>query len=304
MGLIPITYRWDKYVLRKDVSLETVPKPEAVRPVEPGKKILPPPPRPPQDKEKAEPENRFFLEDFDSKPWVQHYRERRTLWRPRQSPSVLQHPSEILFLSYPGAPTEEPYLLRTMEEHYRCRVTQKHLSENDAQAVESALRLAAQDRYGLLVLGRSQLEWAGALLKEVTTPVFILPQAPKGKDFPKKILVPVDGTPFSYPALSQALILGEDFGAEIQIFEVGEKKEIALGKLIEKMAWKNLNHGFFKAKGDIPRTVAEFAESEGAEMIVMGTHGVSPGSTQIPPSVTLEVLRLSPLPLWVVHPEN
>jgi nucleotide-binding universal stress UspA family protein len=301
--LVPRTYRWDQYEYRRDDSLETVPRIDRIRPVAPGIHVdLPQTAR----GLKVEPvfSEDFFLRNPDiPSNWMIHYRERRTLWRPTHVSSVVSRPTKILSLT--SSIKESPLhpLLEILSQQYQSHLTRYSLVAGEDHSVGSALKKVAEDVYDLIVIDRGNLDWASAILKEVSQPVLVLPSQWKVEGFPKKIMVPVDGTAFSYPALTQAVILGEDFGAQIQLFEVSEKRDQVLSHLIERMAWKNLAHDFFQTTGNISQAIVEFSKVQKTELIMMGTHGIQPG-TSFPHSITLEVLRGIDLPLWVVHPET
>jgi nucleotide-binding universal stress UspA family protein len=302
--LVPRTYRWDQYEFHRDLSLETVPRVDRVRRVGPQSRLGIPLEAKGNRVGQESPEDYYLGSSETSSKWTYLYQERRTLWRPSHISAVVSHPAKILYLRSAKKDLPSHPLLETISDHYQSQLKRASVDASDSNSVPSALKIIAGGSFDLIVLDRDNLKWAGAILKEVSEPILVLPTQWKVEGFPKNLLVPVEGTTFSYAALAQAVILGEDFGSQIQLFEVSEKKDQALGHLIERMAWKKLTHDFFQAMGDITKAIREFSQVQNIGLIVMSTHAASPGSTFFGHSITLEVLREIDLPLWVVHPET
>lgn len=301
MSLVPRTFRFDKYQFPQDRTLERVPKTEAVRPVQPGKKAN-------QESRGfsqftgGEEAGNQFLPGAAPREWSKRYQERRTLWRPKEAPIISSHISNILILNRGGGDLKNHSFLSGLSGKYHCKVEEWEVPRRESRPVAAALRRVSKGSHDLVALRAGDLDWASALLKELSEPALVLPLGEEAVFPPERILVPVDGTSFSYPALSQAMVLGEDLRAEIQLLHVAEREDSSLNSLLEKMAWTNIRHDVFQSQGDVASAIVKFASRQKVQLVVMGTHGIAPGSTHLPPSVTLEVLPRIPCPLWVVHP--
>lgn len=301
MSLVPRTFRFDKYQFYKDRTLERVPKTEAVRPVQPGKKAgkesrgFSKPPR----GEMAEDQ---FLAGAAPPEWSKRYHERRTLWRPKEAPIVSSHISNILILTRGGEDLKNHSFISGFLGKYHCKLEEWEVPGSENRPVVAALQRVSKGSHDLIAFLPGDLDWASALLKELSEPALVLPAGREAAFPPERILVPVDGTSFSYAALSQAMVLGEDLQAEIQLLHVAEREDSSLNTLLEKMEWTNIRHDVFQSQGEVSGAIVDFACRQKVQLIVMGTHGIVPGSTHLPPSITLEVLSHLPCPLWVVHP--
>ncbi|MDX1387482.1 MAG: universal stress protein [bacterium] len=301
MSLVPRTFRFDKYQFPQDRTLERVPKPEASRQVLPGKKTGKESRGYSQSPGGEVTEDRFSA-GTATPEWSQRYHERRTLWRPKEAPIVSSHISNILILSRGGGDLKGHPFISGLSDKYHCKLEEWEMPPEESRPVAAALKRVSEGSHDLVAFLPKDLDWASALLKEVSEPALVLPTGEKSEFPPERILVPVDGTSFSYPALSQAMVLGEDLQAEIQLLHVSDQENSSLNTVLEKMAWTNVRHDVYQSQGDVAGAIVDFAHQQKAQLIVMGTHGVTPGSTHMPTSVTLEVLNRIPCPLWVVHP--
>lgn len=144
----------------------------------------------------------------------------------------------------------------------------------------------------------------------------------------KKILFPCDLTPHSSRILKYALALAEPFGSRICILHVVQDLRIWAGLY---MPHKNLGleQGEVVAHAqqsltqfclDIPAArenaekrvvsgepadeIITFVQKEGADLIVMGTHGRKGIEYSLFGSVAAKVVRLSPVPVLTVNPET
>ena len=137
------------------------------------------------------------------------------------------------------------------------------------------------------------------------------------------ILVPTDFSPFSDLALEHAASLAEKFGAKITILHVITLAEVnALnsqpGNPCENIVLKiqnNMREEFEKnagnysiveepvlevAVGEPAEEIAKFAEENGVNLIVMGTHGRTGLASIFLGSVTIGVIKKTCLPIMVV----
>lgn len=136
----------------------------------------------------------------------------------------------------------------------------------------------------------------------------------------RKILVPLDGSPTAESALSHAVSLAKDHGAELLLYqgvslvdlnhavvEAANQAELdradtylqQQGKACEGVTFHTLvcqtpaRHGIVKN-----------AKAEGVDLIVMGSHGRSGVSLWMLGSVAEEVLQKSTCPVLIVHEEK
>jgi nucleotide-binding universal stress UspA family protein len=139
----------------------------------------------------------------------------------------------------------------------------------------------------------------------------------------KRILVPVDFSDASERALSAALGLASDLGAEIKVVHIHQVQtqymiegglyapELDEEELMEKRE-KELDNFIETHKGDmniarevragIPETeILEIAKEFQADLIVMGTHGRTGLSHLLMGSVTENVLRHTNVPILSVR---
>jgi len=123
-----------------------------------------------------------------------------------------------------------------------------------------------------------------------------------------RILVPVDGTPFSYLAIQQAIQICQEFGGSIEVLHVSgsvgsmASEQQELNRLLSKMAWHGVSHTLRSREGDIVREIVLECGEAGVDLIVMGTHGGQTGNTGTVAGKTQEVARQVPCSVLVVHP--
>jgi nucleotide-binding universal stress UspA family protein len=144
----------------------------------------------------------------------------------------------------------------------------------------------------------------------------------------KKILFPCDLTPHSSRILKYALALAEPFGSRICILHVVQDLRIWAGLY---MPHKNLGLEQGEVVAHAQKSLAQFCleipaarenaekrvvsgepgdeiitfvQKEGADLIVMGTHGRKGIEYSLFGSVAAKVVRLSPVPVLTVNPET
>lgn len=127
------------------------------------------------------------------------------------------------------------------------------------------------------------------------------------------ILVPMDGSPASIAALSEAVTLAEELSASIEVLHVlatevrgadaattAEERAMenaiaaAKSRLDERLTRRTTN-------GDPVREILEVAEASRADLIVMGTHGRVGRLHGLAGSVAEAVVRNSPRPVLTVR---
>ena len=137
------------------------------------------------------------------------------------------------------------------------------------------------------------------------------------------ILVPTDFSPFSDLALENAASLAEKFGAKITILHVLTLAEVNALTSQPGNPWENVmlniqndmreefqkNAGNYSlveepvlevAVGEPAEEIAKFAEENGVNLIVMGTHGRTGLASIFLGSVTIGVIKKTCLPVMVV----
>ncbi|GAB4270342.1 MAG: universal stress protein [Deferrisomatales bacterium] len=144
----------------------------------------------------------------------------------------------------------------------------------------------------------------------------------------KTILIPLDGSDLSEQALDAALPLAEAFGAEIlflgvidltagmydvyaEAFNPVDLKaqlesflETALDRAKARAEARGARARRFLRVGVPHDEIARLAEEEGADLVVMTTHGRKGLSHLLLGSVTEKVIRTAPCPVLVVRPKG
>ncbi len=142
-----------------------------------------------------------------------------------------------------------------------------------------------------------------------------------------KILVPVDGSELSHDALARALdLVRSGLRAELVLANVQEPASLyemvtapdpgtleqvseGAGRHVLEAALRTAEAAGVSftsevASGDPARMLIEIAERHGCDLVVMGAHGHGPVRSALMGSVSLELVRLSPVPVMLVkHPE-
>lgn len=140
----------------------------------------------------------------------------------------------------------------------------------------------------------------------------------------KTILVPVDFSRFSDHALDYAIAFAKDFGAEIhllkvaapvsmpqyleelvsshaELFSVEADDSVArLGELKERCRASGVKVEAHLASGEVSETIAATAESIGADLIIMGTHGRTGLTHALLGSVAEKTLKSAKCPVLTV----
>lgn len=134
-----------------------------------------------------------------------------------------------------------------------------------------------------------------------------------------RILLAVDGSEWSNRAIPMAAELARKFGAEIVVFHAQERvmgrggsyavetTDDAQGMTDRVVAW--LKDEEVSARGEtrvcytghIARELAKLARTQGADMIVMGSRGLSEVGGLMLGSVVNKVLHLAEVPVLIVR---
>jgi nucleotide-binding universal stress UspA family protein len=169
---------------------------------------------------------------------------------------------------------------------------------------------------------------AERVIRETQLPVYLVRE---GTALPgdrlHRILVPLDGSARAEQALPQAVALAKATGAELMLLQViqlldDRNEELLFKDATESQAafseWQLNAESYLQQlaqsiqaegvtclcnakRGDVVPTIIETAESEGVDLLVMGTHGRSGLSRWVFGSVTNKVLRGVSCPLLVIH---
>ncbi len=139
-----------------------------------------------------------------------------------------------------------------------------------------------------------------------------------------KILVPLDGSGFAEMALRHAKSIAECFGSEIimvrvvvspftlvspemvlaggeeQMDTIREQAELYLKGRRGEVCQEGIKCRAMVLEGPVARTIVDFAEREGVDLIVMSTHGRSGLDRWVFGSVAEKVLRAAPCPVFLI----
>ena len=140
-----------------------------------------------------------------------------------------------------------------------------------------------------------------------------------------KILVPIDFSERSITVLRNAVYVAGKFEAELNVIFVVEdfssmfefsvphissaiqEEEMKRGaeKKMENFLNENLNSSVASQSkvliGQVVEEIIRFAEAEGIDLIIMGTHGYKGFERMLLGSVVEKVLRLSPCPVLTIN---
>jgi nucleotide-binding universal stress UspA family protein len=126
----------------------------------------------------------------------------------------------------------------------------------------------------------------------------------------KLIIVPWDFTPVAENALAHAVKIGRMVGNDICLLHIvepeikpktaGEKKALMNHLAKENSTRYNINISAQISKGSIFASIAEFVNSQDANLVVMGTHGMV-GMQKLTGSWALKVIVKSKVPFIVVQ---
>ena len=135
-----------------------------------------------------------------------------------------------------------------------------------------------------------------------------------------RILIAVDGSPYSAPAVSATVEVATKFLSQVYVLHVLEREVGRAGafpletpqEAIDLVAEtvKTLRAAGVTVKGDMHRAVAghaakeivDTARTEGSDLIIMGSRGLSDIAGIFVGSVTHKVLQLAHIPVLVVRP--
>lgn len=92
----------------------------------------------------------------------------------------------------------------------------------------------------------------------------------------KRLLVPVDGSPQSIVAFKTALLYAEVYGAKLTTVHISENgiSEAQLRDSLKSYAG-SMEYNFMHKNGTVHKEIIHAAKETDAELIIMGTHGVT-----------------------------
>lgn len=150
-------------------------------------------------------------------------------------------------------------------------------------------------------------------------------QIKKEKNVISRILVPTDFSDCSAEALDDAIALAKVFQADLILVHVIEpfpyaavegiafihpverlslQAQALLDQLSKRPLKEKLSVETHLTSGVPSKEIVKLAEREGADLIVMGTHGRTGVDHLFAGSVAEKVVRLSPCPVLTVHPRR
>ncbi|HEX5036524.1 MAG TPA: universal stress protein [bacterium] len=114
----------------------------------------------------------------------------------------------------------------------------------------------------------------------------------------RRILIPVDGTASSLPAVAEGLRWARAFSAELMVLHVAEKaaeretEHADFLDILEAVGWNSVAHETRIGRGTVAEAILEAARDGGADLILMTTKRAL---------IAAEVTRRSSVPVFVLH---
>lgn len=202
---------------------------------------------------------------------------------------------------------------------------------------EEIVSFAQDKKMDLIVMGthgRSGLSHfmlgsvAEKIIRHMPCPVVTI-RHPEGKekrsyDGIKRIVVPIDFSPYSKQAVETAAVIAEKFGAELQFLHVIEeqvhpahyvtgktsifafvpdlmnKSEAAMEKFVNPSLKASVQRSFHVVEGRAHAAIVEFAEQQKAGLIAIASHGLSGLEHFLVGSTTERVVRHAKIPVLAV----
>ncbi len=174
-----------------------------------------------------------------------------------------------------------------------------------------------------LVLGSTAEE----VVRLATVPVLTVPGAERKAPDPvvRRLLAPVDFSPFSRLAISYAKELAAAYGAPLDVLHVvsepsfnspfvpeadpvllptsaewARQAKQALGDLVDQTEGADIKVQTFLITGSPAHEIVQFAAAQGADLIVMASHGRTGLKHWLLGSVTEKVVRSAPCPVFTI----
>jgi nucleotide-binding universal stress UspA family protein len=227
----------------------------------------------------------------------------------------------------------ETQLKTAIEEHGRAGLTIKSAQVRAISAAGAILDYATENEIDLVVMGthgRRGLRrlLLGSVAEEVVRlapcPILAVPEREAGAspDHVERIVVPVDFSEHAKLALAYAVQLADAYGAQLHLLHVvdevvypdfyppvipsgGSITEELRDQSLERM--RGLLSGFEGADaavhvraGRAAPEIADFAEGQSADLVVIASHGLTGISHVLLGSVTEQLIRRAPCPVFTV----
>ncbi len=292
-------------------------------------------------------QDRFTFEPQTAPAFLEPYERLRTQWTPYEQQMLTAHPLRIL-IGYEDAFSERALALGfAFARRYHAETLVAHIGQETdmlgpirnvlkgqpenayftsyppqtvRKAAEKAsaglVSLAGERRASLIVLathgrtGENALRHgsvAEEVLKDAPCPVLIGHES-VAVFHPGVIVVPIDGSPFSYKAIAHGILLSQDFGAHLYLFHTRAGNEAddgrSLKESLSRMQWRSVDHELVIEGGDVATGLADFCATHRADLVVMGAHRVDYDRHTYANSLTSQVVQRSPCPVLIVHPEG
>lgn len=122
---------------------------------------------------------------------------------------------------------------------------------------------------------------------------------------PKKILVPVDGSVQGCKATDEAIFLAKKCGAKLDfVYVASEINKDIPSHLVFDRIWEKLSDDMEVSKhvetGSIYKAILKVAETEGSDMIIMGSRGLGLFKGAILGSVSQKIVEEAKIPVMVI----
>lgn len=138
----------------------------------------------------------------------------------------------------------------------------------------------------------------------------------------EKIVVAIDGSPFSDAAIAAAGGLAAKLGADVEVLhvhehdlipskagmspdlETPEEANVVVAAAIERLKSNGVSangHVLQSSTRDVPRKIIEFTNESGADLIIVGRRGLSSLTGMLVGSVSNKLIHAATVPVMVAH---
>jgi nucleotide-binding universal stress UspA family protein len=138
----------------------------------------------------------------------------------------------------------------------------------------------------------------------------------------EKIVVAIDGSPFSDAAIAAAGGLAAKLGAKVEVLHVHEhdlvpskagmspdletpdEANVVVAAAVERLKTSGVSangHVLQSSTRDVPRKIIEFTNETGADLIIVGRRGLSSLTGMLVGSVSNKLIHAATVPVLVAH---
>lgn len=138
----------------------------------------------------------------------------------------------------------------------------------------------------------------------------------------EKIVVAIDGSPFSDAAIAAAGGLAAKLGAVVEVLhvhehdlipskagmspdlETPEEANVVVAAAVERLKTNGVSangHVLQSSTRDVPRKIIEFTNESGADLIIVGRRGLSSLTGMLLGSVSNKLIHAATVPVLVAH---